>query len=499
MNYDYVPPPPPTPFTPKFHFYGVDFIMPPGINALVLKIKDDSANYSRCGYAFALDDIKFTALGPASTISFDDARYGETIMSTCFQNNKTIAMSGTVDPGFNNVAVQWQQTIDDGITWTDIPGATDYHYSHTFSVPDTFLFRMRASEADKIGNENCSIVSNTLRVEVDGIPSGIKVTNNSPVCAGDNLQFNAEGGISYIWAGPNGFYDNVSYAHIFHSVLADSGTYYVQVTTFGGCTATDSTHVTIIGNDVDVQSGSDQSVCKGKSVQLNASGGISYTWSPVNGLSDATIHNPKATPDITTTYTVKVSDQFGCSDSGSVTVIVLNSIAVKAIISGPAFVCFPVDTAVFSNKSLGEIIHSRWDFGNGRTSILFTPPPQIYTVDINRTDYTLRLTVADSSGCSDTAYQVMKVESNCYIAVPTAFTPNGDGLNDYLYPLNAYKATHLIFRVYNRQGQLLFQTRDWTQKWDGKVKGDPQTEGVYVWTLNYIDGNNKQVSLKGYT
>jgi len=107
--------------------------------------------------------------------------------------------------------------------------------------------------------------------------------------------------------------------------------------------------------------------------------------------------------------------------------------------------------------------------------------------------------VTDSAGCSDTVFHVMKVENNCYIAVPTAFTPNGDGLNDYLYPLNAYKATDLTFRVFNRLGQLVFQTNDWTKKWDGTVKGEPQPLGVYVWMLLYTDANKKEVSLKGST
>ena len=484
-------------FVPKFHVYKVDFILPAGVGALVLKIKDRAAFYSPCVYSYAIDDIKFSAAGPDANIEFNDGNGTALIKSVCFQDNKSIAFSGNVGPGFTNTAVQWQQSINNGITWTDIPGATGYNYSRSFSVPDTFLFRLRASEASKIANENCSVISNALKVEVNGIPSDIKVSNNSPVCSGSDLQFNAEGGASYVWSGPNGFSDNIQAPHIFHSSFADSGTYYAQIVTFGGCKTTDSTHVKIIGTDVKL--GSDQSICKGKSVQLNAAGGSGYMWSPVIGLSDATIANPKASPEITTTYTVKVTDDFGCSNSGSVTIKLLNSIAVKAIISGPDFICRPTDTANFSNSSLGRITYANWDFGNGQSSTLFNPPVQDYIADLNRTDYSVRLIVTDSANCKDTAYHVMKVEINCYIAVPSAFTPNGDRLNDYLYPLHAYKATDLIFRVYNRLGQLVFETKDWTKKWDGTVKGEPQPSGVYVWMLSYTDANKKYVSLKGST
>jgi len=86
----------------------------------------------------------------------------------------------------------------------------------------------------------------------------------------------------------------------------------------------------------------------------------------------------------------------------------------------------------------------------------------------------------------------------CYIAVPNAFTPNGDGVNDYLYPLNAYKADALEFNVYNRLGQLVFHSTDWTKKWDGTINGQVQNSGNYVWTLRYINHDSgKKVFLKG--
>ena len=95
---------------------------------------------------------------------------------------------------------------------------------------------------------------------------------------------------------------------------------------------------------------------------------------------------------------------------------------------------------------------------------------------------------------------MIKVLYNCYIAVPSAFTPNGDGLNDYLYPLNAYKADNLEFRVFNRWGQLVFETKDWTKKWDGKITGNPQAPGTYVWMLRYINRDTgKLFSEKGTT
>jgi hypothetical protein len=102
-------------------------------------------------------------------------------------------MSGTVGTYYTNTALQWQQTTDNGATWTDIPGATSPVYSRAFSVPDTFLFRLTAGEATIISNPYCRVASNTIKVEVDGLPIGYQITNNSPVCSGHDLKFNATG------------------------------------------------------------------------------------------------------------------------------------------------------------------------------------------------------------------------------------------------------------------------------------------------------------------
>jgi gliding motility-associated-like protein len=149
--------------------------------------------------------------------------------------------------------------------------------------------------------------------------------------------------------------------------------------------------------------------------------------------------------------------------------------------------------------SLGKVVSWNWDFGNGQTSISANPAVQHYRIADNITSYPVRLAIMDTTGCTDTAYHFLQVAGNCYISVPSAFTPNRDGLNDYLYPLNAYKATNLLFSVYNRHGQHLFVTRDWTRKWDGTVGGKAQAAGVYVWVLDYTDASRKKISLRGTT
>jgi gliding motility-associated-like protein len=187
-----------------------------------------------------------------------------------------------------------------------------------------------------------------------------------------------------------------------------------------------------------------------------------------------------------------------CKDTSAIKLINLDN-DLKAIFEATSIVC-PGDVASYKESSIGKILEWRWDFGNGNTSLLQQPPQQVYPYSTNIRNVPVQLIVTNNLGCKDTAVHSIKVVGNCYIAVPNAFTPNDDGINDYLYPLNAYKAKDLIFKVYNRFGQLLFQTTDWTHKWDGKFKGQAVDPATYVWLLQYtnIDTGNR-VEQKGTT
>ncbi len=226
-------------------------------------------------------------------------------------------------------------------------------------------------------------------------------------------------------------------------------------------------------------------------------GTISWQWTFGN------IRSSKK--DTTITYPVSTAQQASltvsngiCSATATATVIMDN--AFKAAFEGSSFAC-PGDPVTFRDKSTGKFIHQwQWDMSEGKTSNLQNPPQQFYEPGPHIRKLPIRLIVTDSIGCKDTAYSTIEVVNNCYIAVPKAFTPNGDGLNDFLYPTNAYKAKDLKFRVYNRGGQLIFETTNWLQKWDGTLKGAPQDPGTYVWTLTYTHTETgERISQKGTT
>ena len=499
--YDPLLPPPP------FPYYGGIVNLPAGVTELVLKIiANPSAADSHCTSNFAIDNIFFTPAGPDINISAAANPFGW-ITGACFDGTSPIAMNAAISDGYlnfggvdyikaaiANVQLQWQQSADGGFTWADIAGSTGTPLSYQPRRPGVLYIRVRASDAADIANLNCSVLSNVVRVQVDSFPPEAKLSANSPVCTDADLVFKMEGGASYLITGPGGYADNSAFPHINNPPLSATGWYHAQIVSFGGCRSKDSVYVQVTGPPVHVSA--DTAVCYGQAVTLKASGGILYTWSPVAGLSHPQLANPRALPLKTTRYTVKITDQNGCSDRAAVTVTVKDSL-LKAGIAGTTVVC-PGDIAIFKDSSIGKIAGWRWDFGNGQTSLLQNPPPQVFPPAAANSNYQVTLVVTDTAGCSGTASQTVQSPASCLIAVANAFTPNGDGLNDYLYPLNAWKAAQLEFLVYNRYGQLVFKQQHPADRWNGAVNGALQEAGIYVWVLRYIDRDTgNKVSRKG--
>lgn len=113
-------------------------------------------------------------------------------------------------------------------------------------------------------------------------------------------------------------------------------------------------------------------------------------------------------------------------------------------------------------------------------------------------NYTLR--VSSSSTCfADTTVNIYKSICNKTLIVPNAFTPNQDGRNDILRPLGAMPASGVIFSIYNRYGQKIFETKDFFHGWDGTFSGVKQPSGTYVWVLRYVNDSGTIVTGKGTT
>jgi gliding motility-associated-like protein len=113
---------------------------------------------------------------------------------------------------------------------------------------------------------------------------------------------------------------------------------------------------------------------------------------------------------------------------------------------------------------------------------------------------TIRYTVTASTpeGCSATDNLLVKVFSTApTVFVPSAFTPNADGRNDLMRPTLAGMRELSFFRIYNRYGQLVFETRTPGRGWDGKLNGVLQNSGVFVYQCQAIDFEGNTSVVKG--
>lgn len=162
-----------------------------------------------------------------------------------------------------------------------------------------------------------NIINDSLKVNVNQGLNIVASTDNS-ICAGQTMQLAVTGGTNYFWS-PSTSLSDPAIANPIASPLAT--TRYIVRATSGSssCGGIDSVIVTV--NPVpDISISKNTSTCEGIPVQVKASGGVKYQWSPSQSLSDASLPNPMASPAVNTTYTVVVTDINGCSDDGEVKV-----------------------------------------------------------------------------------------------------------------------------------------------------------------------------------
>jgi gliding motility-associated-like protein len=153
----------------------------------------------------------------------------------------------------------------------------------------------------------------------------------------------------------------------------------------------------------------------------------------------------------------------------------------------------------FTNQSsYGNNITYYWNFGNGNldttTNLNFSPNQTFYGTNT----YTVTLIASNGiPGCNDTNSLLIYVDIKPYIEVPNVFSPNGDGRNDIFKPIPIGIVSTEYFRVYNRFGELVYQTNQNGAGWDGTFKGKPQPVGNYVWTVKGKGANSTNIELSG--
>ena len=226
----------------------------------------------------------------------------------------------------------------------------------------------------------------------------------------------------------------------------------------------------------------DTFICKGSKIHLFASGANFYHWSPQTFLSNPNINNPICFADSTISYTLTATSDKGCKSHKKTKISVVQipkfSINDTSIIIG--------DTISLNNfsKNIGSY------YWSPNQALSCTNCASTLATPLKSTYYTL--TISDTAQCFEISKTIfIDVMQKYSVDVPTAFTPNGDGVNDKIYVKGWGIQELLFFKIYNRYGELIFSSNNLYHGWDGKFRGQPQPIETYRYNVavKTFDGN----------
>jgi gliding motility-associated-like protein len=284
-----------------------------------------------------------------------------------------------------------------------------------------------------------------------------------------------------------------------YNFYSSGGTHTITliVTNSDGCKDT-SAQIITVGIPPAVSATGGSLICKGYYAQLSATGGVTYQWTPTVSLNLPFTANPEATPTISTQYSVVIT-----------TSLIVNGLPCQFLLTTNVNVTQPSVIPVGANANpiivtTGSATTLTY-IGDPGAIVNWLPPgsttPGIgYTVTAYPDRPTTYTAVASYGACKESAQvRVDAYSAGCLdgdVFVPNTFTPNGDGKNDLLF-VRGLKVEEIYFAVYNRWGEMVFETNDKTKGWDGIYKGRAADVGVFGWYLKVKCINGEESFKKG--
>ncbi|MBX2907922.1 MAG: gliding motility-associated C-terminal domain-containing protein [Taibaiella sp.] len=336
--------------------------------------------------------------------------------------------------------------------------------------------------------EGCPDLRDSFYIDVQPVPDPFLGLNRH-LCEFDSVHIISSvdppwyNHYSYHWSPGLAVDDSTITAVVFRA--GTSTNIKLTVTTPAGCTGIDSAMMVVHPGNFAV-GGGDTTVCPNSSVRLLAAGGVSYKWIPSTYLDDPESATPLSKPETDQNYAVIVTSEYGCRDTLGVKISVSPSAVMNLVDS---VVIFPGESYQISPETNGS--RFTWTPSGGLSGKFISNPlatPEVSTL------YRVQFVTEDGCRAIDSIY--INVNENALIAVPNAFTP-GAGSNSILYPRKRGLATLKSFRVYNRWGNVVFQSSSFDEGWDGTYKGVPQPLGVYVYTIEAQTDKGRDIVKSG--
>jgi gliding motility-associated-like protein len=299
-----------------------------------------------------------------------------------------------------------------------------------------------------------STVTSTLTIN----PLPVIVTNFAEICPGEAAVLTSTVSISggtYTWLPDNQTTDGITES-------PSAATNYTVIYTVDGCSASAIAAVSM--KPVPALAVNSGSICSGQTIRLTASpsiGGGTYVWQPGGEITSSISETPQTAGTYTVQYTLNGCQAFAVSSVG------INPNPNAEVTSSAPSIA-PLDEV-----SIVASGGNSYAWNTGATGAVINVKP------LETTTYCA--TVTSVEGCKSEACVEIVVKEESTLYVPNVFTPNGDGINDEFY-VPSYNLVSFDLKIFNRWGQLLFQTGDSLTGWDGSFKGQT-TSGVYVFIL----------------
>jgi gliding motility-associated-like protein len=279
------------------------------------------------------------------------------------------------------------------------------------------------------------------------------------------------------------------------NIISTSGQYMIRAENSFGCITTQAVSV-VINELPNITMKAPDSLCIGLSTDISVSfsGLAPWSFQYNDGTQSYFVNNIttqpyilKVTPAQTTTYTITtVSDRF-CTNRNPVN----NKVTINITRPIPGVRLNSVNTTAFTNTTLKARNFPTYTYGweprVGLNTYNSASPTFNYGKQV---EYQIRM--VSSAGCITVDTMTVRVanqqepDSPCDFFIPNAFSPNGDGRNDTYFPFTVNIKEIKFFRIFNRWGELVYETKMFGEGWNGIYKNKPQPGDVYVWTAEAI-------------
>ncbi len=267
---------------------------------------------------------------------------------------------------------------------------------------------------------------------------------------------------------------------------------FVLVAKWGLCTRTDSMIVNILKRPKP-NAGNDTTICYRSTATLrgsvvSVSGAFNIMWSPSEFVNPNNTFVTLANPDTSRWFVLTTKDLFGCNFT--------DIDSVKVNMRDPV-------NAFAGNDTIAILGQPHQLEGSGGVTFRWYPPNTLNNslienpLTILNNDQYFTLNVTDNIGCVGTDGVFVRAIKGPNYYVPTAFSPNGDGLNDVFRVTSSGIIRTEYFRVFDRLGNLMFETKQPQRGWNGLLNGSPAAQGTYVWLIKGYDHLGKAVSKTG--